>query len=360
MRQLPWRAVRAALVVVLAGALIASAPARASDGPPPPLPALAHAWVLVDVDTGRVLEANNEHERRRPGSTIKLLTVLTARDLVPDWAIVPVSAHAASMPARSIGLRPGARWTVGEITDAVLLVSANDAAVALAERAANGDLDRFALAMQAKAHQIGLVDAPVLEDPTGLDHTYNHGDGDWISAWDLALVGRRAMDDPKIATTARLTHLDFVDAAGIPHHLLNRDQLIGSYPGATGLKTGFTHAAGNCLVATATRAGRTMLAVLMGSSDLYRDAGTLLDRGFATPVTAESGARLDGSVVPAAARVPTTRSTPRTTSTVLVTRPHTRRTTDTGAWWLPPLGTLALLLGLALLVRWVGRTTQTP
>lgn len=348
-------------MVVVAGALTMSTPALAVDTTTSTVtstvPPIARSWVLVDVDTGRVIEEQDAHERRRPGSTIKLLTVLTARALVPDSAIVPVSRLAASMPARSVGLRPGARWTVGQITDAVLLVSANDAAVALAERA-SGTLDRFALELRRVAREIGVVDAPVLDDPTGLDHTYDHGNGDWISAWDLALVGRRALDDPKIAATARLSHVDFVDAAGTSHHLLNRDELIGRYPGATGLKTGFTHAAGNCLVATATRAGRTMLAVLMGSADLYRDAGLLLDRGFATPVVAESGPRLDGAVVPPVLEVTATTSTTRVGGQVVKATSDRLAPSDRRWWW----AVLAAGASAALIALWFRRrrSRRTP
>ncbi|MEA3018607.1 MAG: hypothetical protein QOI47_131 [Actinomycetota bacterium] len=278
------------------------------------------AWVVVDADTGRVLASRNEHVLRRPGSTIKLLTLLTVhRLLARDDVSIPVSPLAASMPARSVGLVPGRPWRLADLTKAMLLVSANDAAVAVAE-GATGSLDRFAIELQHEGTLLGLVDRPQLEDPTGLDHTFDHAGGDWISAWDLAIVGRHAMDDSRIASIARIPVLTFTDLSGRKHRFVNHNDLLHTYSGATGLKTGFTHAAGNCLVATAERGGRTMLAVLMGSSALYADAGRLLDLGFATPAATESGPRLDGrlaapvSSTTALARGP--RATPAAAATV--------------------------------------------
>src|SRR5207253_7144906 len=100
------------------------------------------------------------------------------------------------------------------------------------QRAA-GSLDAFAREMQHEAALLRLVDSPQLDDPTGLDHTYDHGGGDWISAWDLALVARQAMSIPSIAAAARVPRTSFVDNAGRSHRLVNRNLLIGRYLGAT-------------------------------------------------------------------------------------------------------------------------------
>jgi D-alanyl-D-alanine carboxypeptidase (penicillin-binding protein 5/6) len=265
--------------------------------PPPP-----RSWILVDIDTGRVVDQHEAHVRRRPASTIKLLTMLTAEHHVGPDSMVTVSPLAASMPARKIGLAAGQTWPFHDLLSTAIVVSANDAAVAIAEQS-GGSLDGFTSQMEETARSLGMVDTPQVEDPAGLDDSFAHGGGDWISAWDLALTGRAALADPAIATAARRPIVRFTDPEGRAHRLLNHNKLLSRYPGATGLKTGYTAAAGNSLVATATRDNRTMMVVVLDAPDLYDPVTTLLDQGFMTPVDAETGPQLAGAISPNDARV---------------------------------------------------------
>jgi D-alanyl-D-alanine carboxypeptidase len=253
-------------------------------GPPAP----PKASILVDVDTGRVLAEHDDHVLRRPASTIKLLTVLTAERLLRSDAEVQVSEHAASMPARKIGLHAGDVWPLDDILDSALVVSANDAAVALAEAAA-GSVAAFAGEMARTARDLGVVDSPTFGDPAGLDDQFSAGGGDWVSAWDMAVIGVAALRDPAITSRASSPVVRFTDPSGHAHRLLNHNRLLTSYPGATGLKTGYTEHAGNTLVASATRDGRTMLAVVLDAPDLYGSVRSLFDTGFGIPAATETG-----------------------------------------------------------------------
>jgi D-alanyl-D-alanine carboxypeptidase (penicillin-binding protein 5/6) len=278
--------------------------------------AVPKSWILVDLDTRYVLDQHDPHVRRRPASTVKLLTALTVeRNLRPD-ARVTVSPLAASMPARKIGLVAGQTWPLDELLSSVLAVSANDAAVAIAEQSGHG-LDGFATEMNDTARSLEMVDSPTLEDPAGLDDTFARGGGDWLSAWDLALAGRAALADPTISATAKTLVVRFDGPDGQHHRLLNHNKLLTRYAGATGLKTGYTRAAGNTLVATATRDGRTMLAVVLDAPDPYAAVTALFDRGFSTPVTTEAGPRLSPAVhlVPSPALRPASRAAVVTTHT---------------------------------------------
>jgi D-alanyl-D-alanine carboxypeptidase len=169
----------------------------------------------------------------------------------------------------------------------LLTVSANDAAVALAERVGGGSLDGYVEIAQATAERLGMEDGPLLYDPAGLDDEFSHRGGTLISARDLAIASRAAMRQPLIMQASSMPEYRYKGGDGIHHVVRQKNLLLALYPGATGMKTGFTEKAGRSLVATATRDGRTMLAVVIDAVDIYASAGWLMDRGFATPVAAQ-------------------------------------------------------------------------
>jgi D-alanyl-D-alanine carboxypeptidase len=165
-----------------------------------------------------------------------------------------------------------------------MMVSANDAAYALAE-AASGSVEAFAADMNAAAARYGMVDSR-FEDPAGFDGAEGFNGGSRVSAYDLAIAARNYLAVPELASIVGLTEYRF-DGPAKPHVLRNHNKLLARYPGATGLKTGYTSLAGNTFVGTARRNGRTMIAVVLASSDMYGVAATLLDQGFATPADSE-------------------------------------------------------------------------
>ena len=264
------------------GSPVATA-ARASA--PPPVP---KAWVLVDNDTGAILDAGNDRLALPPASITKVLTALIAVDRLPVDTQVTVSALAAGMPALKINMKAGEVWSFNDALHALLMVSANDAAVALAEQV-SGSLDAFAADMGRTAASLHMADHPVLNDPAGLDDQFSFDGGNRISARDMAIATRAAMTFPEIRSIVATTLYQFIAPDGTHHHMRNHNLLLAQYPGAIGVKTGFTRIAGSSLIGAATRNGRTMLVVLLGAPDRYRTAAALLDKGFATAVSAEAG-----------------------------------------------------------------------
>ncbi|MBK5288558.1 MAG: D-alanyl-D-alanine carboxypeptidase [Acidimicrobiia bacterium] len=287
--------VAAALLTILA---FAGSPAGAVPATQPPA-----SYILVDADTGRVLMAKNEHAPHLTASTIKVLTALVALEHRPLDSTVQVSTLAASRPASKIDMKEGSAWTLDQAIHSLLIISANDAAYAIAE-SAGGDLPGFEKMANATAKRLGMRDT-TFHDPAGLDGAEGFEGGTQSSAYDLAITARNALSVPAIADTAALTTYDFIDPTGARRHLLNHNRgFLNAYPGAIGLKTGYTSRAGRTLITAARRDGRTLIAVVMDTWDDSGWASYLLDQGF-------SGA--DGGADPA--RLPPVRTVPFDTRT---------------------------------------------
>jgi D-alanyl-D-alanine carboxypeptidase len=180
-------------------------------------------------------------------------------------------------------------WDLEDTVITLLTVSANDAAVALAERVGGGSLEGYVEIAQATGERLGMEDGPRLYDPAGLDDEFSNEGGTLISARDLAIAARAAMRQPLVMQSATMAEYRYKGGDGIDHVVRQKNLLLSLYPGATGMKTGFTEKAGRSLIATATRNGRTMLAVVIDAVDIYASAGWLMDKGFATPVSAQRG-----------------------------------------------------------------------
>jgi D-alanyl-D-alanine carboxypeptidase (penicillin-binding protein 5/6) len=272
-------------VAALAG--VAEIPARADPGTPPP-----EAYILVDAGTGAVIAARNIHEALPPASTAKIMTALVAVERLPPNATITVSANAAARESMKIGMPAGARWPFREIMASMMMVSANDAAYAVAETA-GGSISGFAADMNATARRYGMRDS-TWGDPAGLSDNTAYAGGPKVSAYDLAIAARNALTVPAIAQWADTRTFDFTDPAGVHHQLTNHDKFLPGnsfgYPGANGFKTGYTEVADHTLVATAKRNGRQCIAVILGSGDSgYTWAASLLDRCWRKPPVATTG-----------------------------------------------------------------------
>ncbi|MGH9042593.1 MAG: D-alanyl-D-alanine carboxypeptidase family protein, partial [Acidimicrobiia bacterium] len=231
-----------------------------------PAPA-AKAWILVDADSGAVLAAGNHHEALPPASTTKLMTALVAVEKLPERAVFMVGDIAAAQPAMRIGMKTGQGWALSPALHSLLMVSANDAAYALAE-AASGSLSGFAADMNAAAARYGMKDS-VFNDPAGFDDSASFQGGSRVSAYDLAITGRNFLAVPWLTEIAVLSEYGFQGPSGRQHRLLNHNKLLKRYPGAIGLKTGYTRQAGHTFVGAARRDGRTMIAVVLNTDDTY-------------------------------------------------------------------------------------------
>lgn len=233
----------------------------------------ARAFVLLEARTGQVLAQRNAHLSWPPASTTKILTAWLVAESLPAARVVTVSRRAAAQRSGStLGLRAGEHRRVGDLLYAMLLASANDAAVALAE-AAGGTVEDFVERMNRKARELGLRDTH-FTNPHGLYDPRHRS-----SAYDLALLARAALQNRRVARAVATREYELESDSGV-RKLQNRNRLLETYPGANGVKTGWIAESGPCLVASARRDGRTLIVVVLDSPEVFRDAARLLDYGF--------------------------------------------------------------------------------
>jgi D-alanyl-D-alanine carboxypeptidase len=241
------------------------------------------ADIVVDAGSGRPLVCDNVHEAIHPASTAKIMTALVAAERLSPNAPVTVDATAAAVEANKLNFPAGATLPLDQALASLMMVSANDAAYAIAHTV-GGSLDKFAAMENDTARRLGLKNS-ILNDPAGLDDTTSYKGGPLMSAYDLAVATRNALAVPAIAKWAATRLYDF-SAAGSHYYLKNHNRMLPGggydYAGITGFKTGYTEQAQHSLVATATRNGRTMIAVVLGAvTPGYVEAAALLDAGFA-------------------------------------------------------------------------------
>lgn len=288
----------------LAAVLVAAVPAAAAPEPVDArtlgVPAGVSA-ALVEVGSGQVIAAADADRRRPVASTVKLVTALVAVDALAPGTTVVVGDEVVGVGGASAGLRPGDAVDGDELLALLLLRSGNDAAVALATAVA-GDEDAFVALMESRLARLGIT--ADLASASGLDA------GDRLTATELATVARAVLAEPRLAGPASVRVLTLDDG----RELANRNLLLGALPGATGLKTGFTDAAGWSLVGSAERAGRALVAVVLGAAgeaERVALAARLLEHGFDATVVRTPGERLSirtgrGEVVLAAEAPPVT------------------------------------------------------
>jgi len=243
--------------------------------PTPPRIA-AGAAVLEDMRTGQILYAKQATQRRPVASLTKIMTALLVlrRSNLND--IVSVDAEAAHTPPSNLQLKVGEQLSVRDLMDGMLLSSANDAAVALAEHV-SGDVGAFVGLMNRTARRLGMRHTH-FASPNGLV------DSGYSTARDLATLTAAAYANREFRSMVGTQFATIPGPPGKPdRHLQNRNVLLWLYRGATGVKTGFTVAAGWCLIAEANRAGRHLVAVVLGDPSQgasFSDAATLLNFGF--------------------------------------------------------------------------------
>ena len=231
----------------------------------------AQAWLVADMDTGRILASRNPYEPHAPASTIKVLLAMVVLDrLRPDNFARANQSH-TKVECSCVGLRPGQPYTTRQLLEAILMVSGNDAANMLADmlggqRAAVAAMNRKAAAVGARSTRAS--------SPSGLD-----GPG-WESIttpFDLALITRAALGYPLIAHIMRSPSAQFPGKT-----ITNQNELLSRYPGDLAGKTGFTNLARKTYVGAAQRGNRRLVVAQMyGSGDLYGQAIRLFDYGFA-------------------------------------------------------------------------------
>ena len=241
----------------------------------PPVPAVsASSYVIADLDTGDVLAAKDPHGRFAPASTLKTLTALTLIDKLDPSATVTATWDDANVDGSKVGVQPNRRYVISSLFQAMLMVSGNDAALTLAT--ANGGIPKTIQEMRDKAQEIGALDT-VPMTPNGLDVK-----GQVSSAYDLAVIAKHGLAIPAFADYVKTRRSTFGAIGAKPFEIYTHNKLVLRYPGAFGVKNGYTVAARASFVGAAERGGHRLLVSLMHADPtVWKDAATLLDWGFA-------------------------------------------------------------------------------
>ncbi len=309
------------------GALLASRGLVVPAGAPAlPKSLTAQAWILVDFDSGQVLAGQDVHGRYQPASILKTLTVDTVLPDLPGSESVTVSATAANTEGSHAGLLAGGSYTVDDLFSGLLLVSGNDAAMALAE--AYGGVDKTVAAMNKEALALGAYDTYV-QTPSGLD-----GWQQLTSAYDMALFLRAALTQPRFVAydqqpTATLPAQHVGTTAIDPVKLVNQNaRWFSTVPGALVAKTGYTDAASHTALFATERNGRRLGVVFMRAQrwplDQWQQAAALLDWGYALPASTTAVGELAAPVPSASPAKPKTSAAATHTARTTAATTHDR------------------------------------
>lgn len=229
----------------------------------------------MDVNSGRLLFGKNQHQRLPMASTTKIMTAILAIESGRLDELVTVTSTAVKVEPSSIWLVAGEKISLLHLVYGLMLRSGNDAACAIAEHLA-GSVAAFAEMMNQKARELGMLNTNFV-NPHGLpdpDH--------YTTAHDLGKLSTHALRNRQFSAIVSTTRFAIpCEDQGTTRIWHNKNRLLQTYPGADGVKTGWTRAAGHCLVASANRNGQRLVAVVLNSPDDWGETALLLDHGFA-------------------------------------------------------------------------------
>ncbi|MEN2777175.1 D-alanyl-D-alanine carboxypeptidase family protein [Acetivibrio clariflavus] len=231
----------------------------------------AGAAIVMDMKSGRVLYEKNAHARKAIASTTKIMTAIVALERGNLEDKVKVSKRAANIGGSTINLKEGEEWTLKELLYGLMLRSGNDAAIAIAEHI-GGSVEGFAALMNEKARELGLKNTQ-FKTPHGLDTP-----GHYSTAYELAQLTRYALNNPIFS---QIVGTQNISVKGRSFYTTN--EMLGAYPGADGVKTGYTGQAGRCLVTSATRNNMRLISVVLNCSSRTvraKNSRAILDYAF--------------------------------------------------------------------------------
>ena len=266
----------ATAAVVSVAALLPATSATALTGAAAPSlpPTTATAFVVADATTGQILAARDMHGRLAPASTLKVLTALAAFPYLSGSATVVGSRAAAATDGTTVGINAGQAYTAKQLFTAMLVMSANDAAVAIGDAIGGGS--KAVARMNAEAAHLQARDT-VAHTTNGLD-----APGQTSSAYDLALMFRAGLASSRFRYYISVRSAVFPLANRKSYTIYTHDRLLTSYPGMIGGKNGYTIAAQASFVGAAERGGHTVIvAVMRDVPDFWPEVASLLDWGFA-------------------------------------------------------------------------------
>ncbi len=242
----------------------------------------AQGAVLMDFKTGRVLWQKNMNEELPMASTTKIMTAVLALESGMLEDVTVASKRAASAPQVKMGIKEGEEHRLYDLLYPLMLMSANDAAIVIAEHI-GGSVEGFAQMMNEKAKEIGALNTEFVT-PNGLDKGNHHS-----TAYDMALIARYALNNSDfvdIINTPEIT-IPLKNSGEKSYSFNNKNRLLKEYEGAIGVKTGFTGKAGNCFVGAAERNGMELISVVLasgwgnaGKERKWSDTKSILDYGF--------------------------------------------------------------------------------
>jgi D-alanyl-D-alanine carboxypeptidase (penicillin-binding protein 5/6) len=234
----------------------------------------AKSAIVMDAATGKVLYSKDAEEQRYPASTTKMMSLIVALEHGNLDDVITTSANASSTEGSSLWLTQGEQMKMIDLLYGIMLISGNDATVAVAEHIA-GSVDKFAKLMTEKAHAIGAKDTN-FTNSSGLPDT-NH----FTTAHDLARIAAYGYKNPLFTQIVSTEHkLLPPTVKGDNRDLYNENKMLWFYEGGNGVKTGYTDAAGRCLVSGAKRNNIQLIAVVLDSETMWDDSKKLLDFAF--------------------------------------------------------------------------------
>ena len=242
--------------------------------PPPPPPEIsAQTAIMVEANTGEVLYEKNADEKAFPASITKIMTALLAIERGDLDKKVKISENASGVEGSSIYLETGERIPLRDLVYGLMLRSGNDAAIAIAEEIA-GSTESFVILMNKRARELGAYNTNFM-NPNGL-HNPNHV----TTARDMALISMAAMKNPEFRKVAAAKSWVADRGDGKYNYFFNKNKVIYQYEGGTGIKIGFTKAAGRTLVASSERNGMALICVVMNAPNWFQDTNKLMDYAY--------------------------------------------------------------------------------
>lgn len=271
---------RAVICTVLLFAILLTISLPVTALPSAPISVSAKGAILIEAADADVLYAKNERVRMGMASTTKIMTALVVSESLPRDKMISIPKEAVNIEGSSVYLCEGELLSVEQLLCALMLASANDAAVALAI-AVSGSIEAFADKMNERAAALGLCDTH-FTNPHGL-----YDEDHYTTAYDLALIARAALQNEAVRRIACMKNAEIPQGVSADEpqglsvrYLKNHNKMLHLYDGAIGLKTGFTKKTGRCLVSAAERDGLCLIAVTLGAPDDWNDHTRMLDHGF--------------------------------------------------------------------------------
>lgn len=232
----------------------------------------AQAYIVMDADSGRIIKSQNADLKLPIASTTKIMTTILAIENADDLNVkIEVPPECTGIEGSSIYLRPKQNVSVIDLLYGAMLRSGNDAAETLAKFAGRNDPEGFISMMNKKANEIGALNTN-FENPSGL-----HDDNHYSTAYDLALISAYAM---KNDTFCEIAKAEKYKAASMNNIFYNKNKVVYQYEHGTGIKIGFTKAAGRCLVASAEKDGTEIITVLLNDGNWFNDSYQIFDWTF--------------------------------------------------------------------------------